>query len=562
MEADFNKVTNDPPIYMRNIPLNDQNIDSKLDLPWVTRKRGCENTRDLVDVVVCKEARDLIKELRTAINLCGQNSEKKTLDDAEVKQLWFKLLDTFLIFQRKLRYGYVVGQPLPEPSLTTNAAQSSTSTSSKKASKKQYNSDNSDDSDDDDSDDDDDEEELDEISETKNEIIDVSNKIQALEKTLSDLRDKKPTDEAQIEKITQKLKREKDHSVTLQLTLRKLEDAERKLKTAEEERNNDANAAHNIPKIVNLWLQRVNAHAIRIVLGDLMRYVDIPTILNKIVDEHHRDPFGHVKITLTRMLDCFSYKCMLLETANGLISYDTFELGNIYHDVRTKGVKVKSRVCHVCRQSLAARSDNQHPDVEATIRLFPCGHAYHSVCAGPYGVVCQECVPLENKELKNLAKVHPTLRQESKSLMNKAPTYSCHNKIKLWEKVNHKLTSKSAYQLMKEIDNPAGNGKKNKADVMMDRVGMLLGLLSTQQAVEGEEKLLNLRPPVQNSFMLNDDDVSEVSETVKNPVEGDDNGDENYKTKKNVTRSNVSGGGLMHKTVDICDLQDVISNLL
>jgi hypothetical protein len=501
---------------------------------------------------MCKESRDLIKELRTAINLCGQNSERKTLDDAEVMQLWFKLLDTFLVFQRKLRYGYVYNQPLPE--------RADRAEGEKKKKRK----------DDDESGESESDDEVDEINEIKDEIVEVTNEIQQLEKNLNDIKDQKPPDEEQIEKVSNKLKKKKDHIVTLQLSLRELEENERRAKQAEEERNNDVNAPHNIHKLVNLWLQRDNAHCIRIVLGDLMRYVDIPTILDKIVDEHETDQFGHVKITLMRMLDSFSYKCMLLNTASELISYDTFTLGHLYHETRTRGIKPRDGMkCQRCSFALSKRADDDNSSNETSVRLFPCGHAYHTLCVGFNTVACPLCIPMESKELKQLAKTNPTLKLENRGLLQKIPTFSSDGKIKQWDRVNNKLDRKPGYQLFTEItDNK--DKKKNVADAHMDRVGMLLGTAPIQLTVSTglgkDEKLLKLKPP--SLYDADDDTRSQGSATAEKVVIPKEEKTEpeaatgDTTPRKKRGRGIISNVSLTRKAIDICDFQEIVDNLI
>jgi hypothetical protein len=559
----FSRITNDPAFYIRNVPMADQDEDMKqkpkIELVKVTRKRGTDFKKDTIDVLMCKESRELIKELKTAINLCGQNSERKTLDDAEVNQLWFKLLDTFLLFLRRLRYGYVNRKALPE------RVERSTTTENVKRRK-------------DDSDSDSDNEDLSEIESTQKEIVEETIRLNKLEKELNDLKDQKPPDEEEIEKVTQKIRKKKDHIMSLQFDLRELEENERKAKQVEEERNNDVNAPHNVHKLVNLWLQRVNTHCIRLILGDLMRYVDIPTILNKIVDEHQSDQFGHIKITLMRMLDSFTYKCMLLYAASELISYDTFTLGHVYHEQRTRGIKPKEGLtCLRCESALSKPMEESHGR-ETTVRLFPCGHAYHTVCIGLNCVVCPLCIPLEEKELKQLAKNNEKLKMESKSLLQKIPSaYKAGGQIRQWDKVNNRLDKKPVYQVMTELETEAIKNKAKRVDNALEKIGALFGTIPVQHLIKsamGGEKLLKLRPP---STRVNDQDMDDTKSqssvsaaaatpgtpTPSTPMHEHQDFEEGVVSRKKRMRATVIGPSHAHrKTIDICDFQEIIDNLI
>lgn len=58
---------------------------------------------DVIEVDVSKE---MMKELGTALHMCTHNSQRKTLDDAEVQNLWFEMLDVFVHMLRRLKYGF------------------------------------------------------------------------------------------------------------------------------------------------------------------------------------------------------------------------------------------------------------------------------------------------------------------------------------------------------------------------------------------------------------------------------------------------------------------------
>lgn len=103
----FTKFTNDPSVVNPNIPVEDQEIETKEELPKIEEKASTSSSGKIYhDVIDIKESQSVMEELKSAIEMCRHSTERKTLDDDEVHELWFNLLDVFIPLQRALRYGF------------------------------------------------------------------------------------------------------------------------------------------------------------------------------------------------------------------------------------------------------------------------------------------------------------------------------------------------------------------------------------------------------------------------------------------------------------------------
>ncbi|KAL9647656.1 hypothetical protein ABK040_015146 [Willaertia magna] len=550
ISKDFNRITDDPAVYTPNEPLLEQKKEMeknpKIKLPAVTAEEGVDlsENANLCDVLLCEESRSLVKELKTAINLCCENSERKTLDDFEVRQLWFKLLNIFLGLQRKLRYGYLEGKPMPvlkeEPEI--------------KPQKPLVLYDNLDFDEflDD---------ETDEYDIVKEEIIDTNNEIMKIEKKLNAERELQDPDEEKIETLQNKLKKKKEHVNNLHAQLKFLEEKEKLEKALEEEKNNDPRAPHNIHKLANLWLQRCNALYIRIVLSDMMRYVDIPSILNEIVNEHRIDPFGNIKVTILRMLDSYSYESGLLRQSNELISYDIYTIGSQLHKLLSNAVKPSTRHCHHCGNYLSKKDG---VDFDNLIRIFPCGHAYHVSCLGVGKVYCINCETKDDKEAEYIAQTSKFLRMEKaaiseKQIMSREKFTDFYSLRRLVDKSLKKTTG---FDLLEELSGKKGTfKKKNVADLALMQLG---GVTSSSVTKLTGIKILSLAPPKENKYLMSPRSSSSTSKTL---MTVDEEEDKQVKTEKPSTPSSTSNNNSrvagMRPTcrIKILDFGDIVKEI-
>lgn len=522
ISKDFNLITDDPPVFTPNEPIEDQKQilakKPKKRLPKVTKSQGYKENAELCDVLVCEESKNLVKELKTAINLCSENSERKTLDDSEVRQLWFKLLNTFTLLQRQLRYGFLEGKPLKVAKEETDSSRKSDHFDEFDFSGEGT--------------------EMDEFDIIKEEIVDTNTEISKIEKDLNGERELQDPDEEKIEKLQAKLKKKKDHVHNLQIQLKELEEKEKLERMLEEERNNDPRAPHNIQKLANLWLQRCNAMYIRLILNDMMRYVDIPSILNEIVNEHGNDVFCDVKVTIMRLLDCYSYESGLLTQSNELISSDLYNISCHLHRTLNKALKPLNSTCFLCGNPLRKKTTEEF----TMSRIFPCGHAFHVSCIGVKQITCVECENIDEKELKTLLKTSKTFKLEGMKAKEDEALGKYFDFRAIGQQVDSTLKRLLPLDIIQETtkkNNAAG--RKNVADLLLEQLSATSSF--SVKRLTGL-KLLSLAPPkISNSSARIRLTTSQKSSHALMTV--DENNEDESNTEKaadNIDNNNTSEG--------------------
>ena len=64
----------------------------------------------------------------------------------------------------------------------------------------------------------------------------------------------------------------------------------------------NSNSPHRINKLGNLWQQNFLIQCQKKVVQEMSKQIDIPTILEKIISEHHEDDLIHVKSLMLSLL--------------------------------------------------------------------------------------------------------------------------------------------------------------------------------------------------------------------------------------------------------------------
>ncbi|KAG2377509.1 hypothetical protein C9374_009025 [Naegleria lovaniensis] len=515
ISKDFNLITDDPPVFSPNEPIEDQKKllakKPKKRLPKVTKSQGYKENAELCDVLICEESKNLVKELKTAINLCSENSERKTLDDSEVRQLWFKLLNTFMLLQRQLRFGFLEGKPLKVSKEETDSSKKSDHFDEFDFSGEGT--------------------EMDEFDIIKEEIVDTNTEISKIEKDLNSERELQDPDEEKIERLQAKLKKKKDHVHNLQLQLKELEEKEKLERLLEEERNNDPRAPHNIQKLANLWLQRCNAMYIRLILSDMMRYVDIPSILNEIVNEHGNDVFCDVKVTIMRLLDCYSYESGLLKQSNELISCDLFNIGCHFHRNSNKALKPFNRTCFLCGNPLRKTTEELNMS-----RIFPCGHAFHVSCIGVKQITCVQCENIDEKELKTILKTSKTFKLEGMKAKEDEALGKYFDFRAIGQQVETILSRSLPLDIIDETPKKRVGGK-NAADLLLEQLSATSS--SSVKRLTGM-KILTLAPPKGSAQRRSISQKSAHSKSTLMTV--DENNEDESNTDNTTNNGNAAEG--------------------
>jgi hypothetical protein len=316
VKEDFNLITDDPPVFFPNEAIEDQQIclkeNPKPEIPKVFYKDLQQESayNKLVDVIACHEYEELKNELRVAINLCSQISKRKTLEDTMIYELWFTLLNVLLDRLKKLRYGYIHEKPLIEEQDYNTCNSFRKNSNNNEEDLLDYSSEEEDKVEDDSSED----ESQDEYEDSdKNEVV-------ALRKHVMEIQ----YDSSQSKLQTIKLK-----------------DVDQHLIENMEGRHSELDTAHNMPKLINIWLQRCTVHLIRLLLSTMTQYVDIPSIMDNILLKYSNNRFGDLSNVMRRILVQYGYNKTYLRYTNSMASSEVFSLLEKYHGMKTRGFTPK-----------------------------------------------------------------------------------------------------------------------------------------------------------------------------------------------------------------------------
>jgi hypothetical protein len=429
------------------------------------------------DVIETVEFKDLLTTVDNAIFLCRTNSERNTLEDSQVQILWFMLLDQFLRFMHELR-----NKALRLANPTRNAVQLKKETTQvdeteKKKQEREKQAKELDnlladsDSDSDDNEDEgkpgiqrpsDEEYDPEDLSIYDTQIAGVDKDILDCQKDLASLtrdidkvkkqlnqteKSKTPISPTSEKKDDSKKKKEEEVAKTpvviftdqqqLVDTITKLEtritqkrqyiDYLRRRKDELEEekshrqheiaRKNEQLEKMNV--LANFWMQRCLAVLLGNIISSMMKYVDIPFILNKItkdqrkkVNDASNNQFHRIRTTVMRILSNYRYERMLLKTQSDLLSSDTYNRGSYFLALRQKGIPLPCEgVCVICgdhlggalvREAAAEEENKVEASLDFDVNVFQCEHNFHKKCCQEEHIrVCPICNNDDERNIKS-----------------------------------------------------------------------------------------------------------------------------------------------------------------
>jgi hypothetical protein len=326
------------------------------------------------DVTDLTESVQVQYTLELAIRMIQRAVDNSILNNDEVIQVWFLILDDFVRPLRELRQGYS-GQLVATDSLATSY-------------RKMESNHHDDDSDSSFSGEDDENQTPQEhLLELQKTIEKLREKINMTERAISHEFDTNRTNElsAALSKSNKKLK----HTMVAH------QDAQQRVLEYEKEKTRiagDPLAAHNISKLANLWLQRVLAKCVRFIYEEMMGYVKLEEILDITTRRYRRDEYGHFKEPVLDVYEKFAYENMLYHSIKGLIDKDNFWLHYNFINKQRRGVRPLSKACFICSNSLIEITDDDSEDNDGEIKIFNCGHSFHIRCLDNMNVeTCTIC---------------------------------------------------------------------------------------------------------------------------------------------------------------------------
>ncbi len=130
----------------------------------------------------------------------------------------------------------------------------------------------------------------------------------------------------------------------------------------------------------------------REVLRQMMTYVALPAILDKIVRDHAKSEFAEFKDVIYNMLETFHYESSILGLANHVLERDMFDATSALRKRRARPYVAHESRCPTCQQSFV--------DKPSGLLMYPCGHGFHRSCLPKVEASCPICVVVTTKKGK------------------------------------------------------------------------------------------------------------------------------------------------------------------
>ncbi|EFC37038.1 hypothetical protein NAEGRDRAFT_82025 [Naegleria gruberi] len=313
------------------------------------------------------ESKKIRKELAVAISMCKRNTTRKTVDEKQVKQLWFKLLDQFNLPFSEYFKSYKLGIEDSSVSMKRDdeGGEGERLQANEETDVEQLKS---------------------KIEKTREARKTKENELLEKEKELSECVDEEErkglqkTVENSKKYIAQQIKKEK----TIQ---KQIQDIRDKSKMEKEK----SNQMHNLAK---LWLQLLEFKLLRVVVLSAIGSLPIPEILKKLTKENAKSDFSMYRQILLHLLDKYKYDLKLLQNANNVVEEDTFTLSKKFTDRLMRGLCPTVPKCMLTDTLLTPEVDDNEDEEKTNskkgrrekkfdvIRLFDTGYGYRLSALG------------------------------------------------------------------------------------------------------------------------------------------------------------------------------------
>jgi hypothetical protein len=408
-----------------------KSYDDEQDHSW---QHLCEAIieREEHDILFSAEFNNIRNTVRNAITLCQVNSDRNTLDDAQVKKLWEKLLDQFMWLMHELRNKAVkIAARIPKKTSleTRQVKQSEEGFANKRAQQaeelERLLADSDSETEDDEEQNEVDNEnisiydaEIDDIEkyilDSRKALVDLTHKMELLKTvlisengkpTMMQKRKKKiVTDTSQQQGIVRELTEYESRISQKKQHLEDLNARRNELEEKKQKRKREIAEAHrqveSMNALANLWMQRCLSVLLFDIMSVMIKYVDVPVILKKITNTVHKkedtpanNQFQRLRSTVMRILTAYRYERILLTAQSAMLATDIFQRGTYYFEERTKGISLAVKLCEICDGPMGGPVIDQGDlflDFES--RLFCCGHSFHRDCCESEVVrVCPFC---------------------------------------------------------------------------------------------------------------------------------------------------------------------------
>ncbi|KAG2393580.1 hypothetical protein C9374_007111 [Naegleria lovaniensis] len=317
------------------------------------------------------ESKKIRKELAVAISMCRRNTQRKTVDEKQVKQLWFKLMDQFNVPFSEYYKSYRLSNV---DSSSGNSKKDTDDENSSDSSRLQATQ----------------ESDIDrikqKIEQTKNLRKTKEQELLEKEKELKDQQD-----EEEKKDISKEIERMKKY---ISLQLKKEKDLQRQIQEIIERSKLEQEKSNQMHNLAKLWLQLIQLKFLRVVVLSAIGSMPIPEILKKLTRENAKADFSMYRQILLHLLDKYRYDLKLLQNAYNVVEEDTFTLSKKFSDRLMRGLCPTVPKCMLTDTVLTPEVDEDEDDEKQeskkgkkekkfdVIRLFDTGYAYRLSALG------------------------------------------------------------------------------------------------------------------------------------------------------------------------------------
>nr|CAG4710283.1 unnamed protein product [Naegleria fowleri] len=321
------------------------------------------------------ESKKIRKELAVAISMCRRNTQRKTVDEKQVKQLWFKLMDQFNVplseHYKSYRLSNVDSSGLnsSKKDLLDDGDVSSSEQSRLQATQES------------------------DIEKIKKKIEQSKNlrktKEQELLEKEKELKDQQ--DEEEKKEISKEIERMKKY---ISVQVKKEKELQRQIQEIIERSKLEQEKSNQMHNLAKLWLQLIQLKFLRVVVLSAIGSMPIPEILKKLTRENAKTDFSMYRQILLHLLDKYRYDLKLLQNAYNVVEEDTFTLSKKFSDRLMRGLCPIVPKCMLTDTVLTPEVDEDEDDEKPeskkgkkekkfdVIRLFDTGYAYRLSALG------------------------------------------------------------------------------------------------------------------------------------------------------------------------------------
>jgi hypothetical protein len=286
-----------------------------------------------------KQVQSVLNQLLDAIVMCKRNTARKTLDEKGVRTLWFGLLDRFAGPLQQLRQDYDEnGMLTRSSSLRSDAKRDAL---------------------------------VDQERDKQAQLLFFQEQRENAESKLQ------RADDEDRDEVREKVEKYAKLETATMRTLRKIQ---KQIQDYDQQKVQDRASSLDMPKLVNLWLQRIYLKCLKFVLFAMLDSVDIMFILDKVIQDISAHDASSIEFRgiIQDMLQKHKWDTLMSKQAYKFLLDDTQVLTYKWQNKNNRAqVSPVHMTCHICFRPLATKWS-----LHDSVRIFlpNCSHGFHLEC--------------------------------------------------------------------------------------------------------------------------------------------------------------------------------------